>query len=191
MGTHTNFYKKLNLTQEEAKQNCLVKLNRDREYLLSEKGYWSIINKELNCFVEEYIEELNSSKLSEKDKQNILSSTKLLSIKDKDFLLEVIDRKIKMVENNLCQRAVWNNLWFPIDEYHDKVYEYIDGKGLYIDLDEEFMYQFKCNFWNDRIFFSYEEVMKELKDGLEVDYEFIVKIKEFWKKYPDGIIVCI
>lgn len=81
MGCHTWFYRKIERTQEEAKQSCLRGLRK------SEK-----LN--LNILANRNYKGLNWSNWTESE-----------LIKHDSYL----KRQIRMVDNNFCKRAVWNH----------------------------------------------------------------------------------
>lgn len=81
MGCHTWFYRKIERTQEQAKQNCLKGL------LESEKLNLSILNDR----------NYNGFDWSEWTDDMLLKHDAILK------------RQIRMVENNFCRRAVWNH----------------------------------------------------------------------------------
>ena len=81
MGCHTWAYKKVERTQEEAKQSCLLKLKNSEKLNLN-------ILKDRNY---------NGIDWSEWSEENLIWHNK------------IIKRQIKMVENNFCKRAVWNH----------------------------------------------------------------------------------
>lgn len=81
MGCHTLFYRRIERTQEEAKQSCLQGLRESEELnisILKDRNYngfdWSFYSDEILIY----------------------------------YGL-VIKRQIRMVENNFCKRAVWNH----------------------------------------------------------------------------------
>ena len=188
MGCHTWFYRKIERTQEQAKQNCLKGL------LKSEKLNLSILNDR----------NYNGIDWSEWTDDMLLNQDATLK------------RQIRMVENNFCQRAIWN---YQDDE---NLTEYIDGKGLYIGY-TGFHDVFRRGGYPEDRLFSYEETIKYLEDNdsiirygyfqrshpgipcinglcngekpiwFEVDREIrklevLELLKEFWNKYPDGMI---
>jgi hypothetical protein len=156
MGCHTWFYRKIERTQEQAKQNCLKGL------LKSEK--------------------LNLSILNDRNYNNIDWSEWT-----DDMLLEhdaVLKRQIRMVENNFCQRAVWNH-------QNDKnLTEYIEGKGLYIE-DTGFHDVFRKYGYPENKLFSLEETLDYInntENNCTVYENTIERLKDFWSNYPDGFI---
>jgi hypothetical protein len=81
MGCHTWFYRKIERTQEQAKQNCLKGL------LKSEKLNLSILN------------DRNYNGIDWSDWTDDMLLKHDASLK----------KQIRMVKNNFCQRAVWNH----------------------------------------------------------------------------------
>ena len=188
MGCHTWFYRKIERTQEEAKQSCLRGLRKSEKLNLN-----ILANRNYNG--------LDWSDWTESE-----------LIKHDSYL----KRQIKMVNNNFCQRAVWNH------QNDENLTEYIEGKGLYIE-DTGFHDVFRRGDYPEDRLFSHEETIKYLEDNdsiitygyfqrshqdipcinglcngekptwFEVDresrkLEALGLLKEFWDKYPDGMI---
>ena len=81
MGCHTWFYRKIERTQEEAKQSCLIKLKRERNLCWKiYKNPTSYLGIDWNTTKNEQLEYISK-----------------------------YNRKIKAVANNFYKRAVWNN----------------------------------------------------------------------------------
>lgn len=80
MGCHTWFYRKIERSQEEAKQSCLSTLKRNRNLA------WKIYKRPQTYFGIDW---------------NTTKEKQLKSIK-------IYNRQIKAVSNNYYQRAVWN-----------------------------------------------------------------------------------
>ena len=156
MGCHILFYRKLERTQEEAKQSCLVGL-RDSEQLnlsiLKDRNYGDI-------------------DWSDYSDENLIHSD------------AVLKRQIRMVENDLCQRAVWNH------QNDERPTKYIDGKGLYIS-DTEFYDVFRVTNFPKIKLFSLDETLSYI-NNIENDCatfeNTIIRLITFWHKYPDGFI---
>jgi len=94
-------------------------------------------------------------------------------------LIPIIKRQIRMVENGYCQRAVWN--------HQPELSEYINNI-FYIN--SEYHDVFRIGDYPEDVLYSYEECLEyikqyELKHNIIVD---VYRLKEFWDKYPDGII---
>jgi hypothetical protein len=102
--------------------------------------------------------------------------------------IDVTERRIRMVEKGLCNVAVFNHQ--PSN----------DGQHLYINekfytCDDEMPHDtFRIGGYPETKLFSLEETLKFLEDNDgKIDYwmtkeETIEKLKEFWTKYPDGMI---
>ena len=81
MGCHTWFYRKIERTQEEAKQSCLIKLKHERNLCWKiYKNPTSYLGIDWNTTKNEQLEYISK-----------------------------YNRKIKAVANNFYKRAVWNN----------------------------------------------------------------------------------
>lgn len=96
---------------------------------------------------------------------------------------KVIKRQIRVVEKGLCQRAVWNH------QYDKHLTKYVDKKGLYKVTD--YYDVFRRNSCPDDKLFSLEEALNYIDDPnnkCDIFPNTIEKLKEFWEKYPDGMI---
>ena len=156
MGCHTWFYRKIERTQEEAKENCLNGLKEAKEL-------------NLNILKDRFYNGIDWSEWSED------------TLRWDDAVLE---RKIRMVENNLCQKAVWN---YQSDE---DLTEFVEDKGLYIE-DTGFHDVFRKYGYPDDKLFSLDETLEYLnnpKNECVFDENSIIRLKEFWKKFPNGMI---
>lgn len=156
MGCHTWFYRKIGRTQEEAKQSCLQNLKRGRNLA------WKIYkNPTSYCNID-----------WEVTKEYQLNYINLLN------------RQIRMVSNNLCSKAVWNR------QNDEDLTEYIDGRGLYIE-DTGFHDVFRKYGYPDDKLFSLEETLNYInspENKCTIYENTIEHLKEFWNRYPDGII---
>ena len=88
-----------------------------------------------------------------------------------------------MVENNFCQRAVWNH------QNDNELTEYIEGKGFYVETGFHDMFR-KYGYPDDRLF-SLEETLNYINnyENKCIVYENTIDLlKDFWSKYPDGFI---
>lgn len=183
MGCHTWFYRKIERTQEEAKQSCLQGLKK------SINLGWKMYKNPTSYYGIDW------------------GVTKKEQFKYFIFL----NRQIRMISNNLCQRAVWN------PQNNSDLTEYADSKGLFIG-DTNFHDWFRIGNYPDDKLFSLEETLEyielkgdeitfgnfTLKSPKEQDYQkrewvevnreeskqkCIKKLKGFWNKYPDGMIL--
>lgn len=158
MGCHTWFYRKVERTQEEAKQRCLKKLR--------------------------YAEQLNLKILNDKH-YNGIDWEGYYGYTDESLIKEnaVLQRQIRMVEKDLCQRAVW-------DRQNDEVLkEYVDGKGFY--LEAPFHDVFRRGGYPDDKLFSLEETLAYINNKenyCEIFDDTVETLKQFWELYPDGMI---
>jgi len=155
MGCHTWFYRKIERTQEEAKQSCLRGLRKSEKLNLN-----ILANRNYNG--------LDWSDWTESE-----------LIKHDSYL----KRQIKMVKNNFCQRAVWNH------QNDGNLTEYIDGKGFYMEIGFHDTFR-KYGYPEDRLF-SLQETLDYInnpENDCTIYENTIERLKEFWNKYPDGMI---
>jgi hypothetical protein len=147
MGCHVWCYKRIERTQEEAKQSCLKKLNY----------YLDLWNKSDNA---EIIKTYGYTD------ENI------------NHFKNVLKRQIRMVENNLCQKAVWNHQFEDLTIFNEK--------GFFIYTDEVVLFR---TWYNEKILYSYEETLDFIKNNECSCFEgWEQSIIDFWTKYPDGLI---
>ena len=155
MGCHTWFYRKIERTQEEAKQNCLRGLRKSEKLnlnILANRNYngldWS---------------DWTESELIKHD--------------------SCLKRQIRMVDNNFCQRAVWNH------QDDENLTEYVDGKGFYMETGFHDIFR-KYGYPEDKLF-SLQETLNYINnpENACVTYDkTFERLNEFWNKYPDGMI---
>lgn len=156
MGCHTWFYRKIKRTQEEAKQSCLQNIRRSRNLA------WKIYKNPTSYYNIDW------------------KVTKEYQLK----YINLLNRQIKMVSNNLCSRAVWNR------QNDKETTLYIDDKGLYIE-DTGFHDVFRINSYSDDRLSSLQETLDYInnpENNCTVYENTIKKLEEFWNKYPDSII---
>ena len=100
--------------------------------------------------------------------------------------------KIKGVSNGNYQKEVWYHQDEFLSEYQDEfLSEYIEGKGLYID-DTGFHDVFRKYGYPDDKLFSLDETLSYInnpENNCEIYENTIERLKEFWNKYPDGMIM--
>jgi hypothetical protein len=98
--------------------------------------------------------------------------------------INILNRQIRMVSNNLCQRALWDR------QNNDDLTFYVDGKGLYIGVDD-YHDSFRVYTYPKDLLFSLQETLDYInneKNKCEIrDYTF-TQIEEFWSNYPNGMI---
>jgi len=156
MGCHTWFYRKIERTQEEAKQSCVKYLKNARNLA------WKIHRKPNNyCGIE-----WNTTKEEQLNQINCLN------------------RQIRMVSNNLCKKAVWNN------QNDEDLVKYFEDKGLYIE-DTGFHDVFRKYGYPDDVLFSIKETLDYIQNkenDCTVYENTIERLNEFWSKYPNGAI---
>jgi hypothetical protein len=164
MGCHTWFYRKIERSQEEAKSNCLKGLRHSRNLA------WKIYRRPTSYYGINWVGEFNAKVDLYKNKQ--LNYIKLLN------------RQIRMVENNLCKEAIWNH------QYDKELTEYVKGKGLFIE-DTKFHDEFRRHSYPEDKLFSLKETLDYINnpDNQCVTYDWTEKrLREFWYKYPEGMI---
>lgn len=160
MGCHTWFYRKIERTQKEANESCIKGLKKSRRLL------WKIFKNPTGYRGINWEEDCDSSK--EKCLQSI----------------NIINRKIKAIYNKYYQKAVWNH------QSDKELTIYIVNKRLFIE-DTEFHDVFRKYGYPEDKLFSLEETLKYINDpekNCTIYDNTIEKLKEFWNKYPDGMI---
>lgn len=159
MGCHTWFYRKIERTQKEANESCIKGLKKSRN--LS----WKIFNNPTGYAGINWEEDCGSTR------ESCLKS------------ISVSNRKIKAIYNGYYQRAVWNH------QRDRNLTEYIDGKGLYIETGFHDTFR-KYGYPEDRLF-SLQETLDYInnpENDCTIYENTIERLKEFWNKYPDGMI---
>lgn len=155
MGCHTWFYRKIERTQKEAKESCL-------EYLKYSRNLgWKIY----------------------KNPNGYLGINWQISKEEQLRYIHLLNRQIRMVSNNYCQKAVWNH------QNDEDLVEYVDGKGLYIEAGFHDVFR-KYGYPDDKLF-SLKETLEYINNPLNncVTNDNTLKwLNEFWEKYPDGMI---
>lgn len=128
-----------------------------------------------------YAEELNLNILQDRNYEGID-----WSYWSDDMLLKkdaVIKRHIRMVENDIYPEAVWHH------QNDEKLTCYVEGKGLYMNT--KYHDLFRKYGYPDHRLYSLEETLEYLDNPTnecEFNDESIVRLKEFWNEYPDGMI---
>ena len=189
MGCHTWYYRKIERTQEEAKQRCLSSLKRGRNLA------WKIFRKPTSYCGINWAGEYDFTPEEFKIRQLTYINS--------------LNRKIKIVSHDKCKRAVWNR------QNDRELTIYVDDKGLFIE-DTGYHDGFRIGNYPDDQLFSLEETLKFLEDNdskisfgysrcinpkadykerkwEEVDREefkikCIERLKKFWDSYPEGMI---
>lgn len=170
MGCHTWFHRKIERTQEEAKENCLQGLRKSLESWT--EATYNVIYDENDVFVMPHPSNTIRFNYPEWTQEYC------------EHVLAVIKRQIRMVENNLCQRAVWNH------QDDKRMTEYIDGKGLYIE-DTGYHDVFRKHGYPNIKLFSLEETLEYINNPENkcIIYDWTMDdLKEFWSKYTDAFI---
>lgn len=151
MGCHTWFYRKIERTQEEAKQSALNKLIRAKDL------NWKI-------FLDRNYKGLDWSHFSDEE---LLHHN------------ELCDRQIRMINKDLCQRAVWNR------QEDETLTLYVDGKGLFIEV--EYHDLFRIGGYPEDKLFSLEETRNFIKRN-NIEDVYWDLLEKFWIEYPNGLI---
>ena len=154
MGCHIWCFKRVERTQEEAKQLFLKQKQKD-----------------INDWEEIVNNPLDECRVAYKWSQEEI-----------EFTLAVFKRQYRMVENNYCQKAIWNHQPDNVSEYINNVF-YVNSE--YHDV-------FRVMGYPDDTLYSYEECL-EFIDNYNKKHNtnisvFKERLKEFWDKYPNGII---
>lgn len=156
MACHTYFYRKIERTQEEAKKLWIDAQKKSIE------RWEEIVNNSENKYREIYF----------------------WTQQDCAFQLAVLKRQLRMVQNDFCKKAIWNN------QPDKELSVFVDGKGLYIN-DRSFNNCFRKYTYSDVQLFSLQETLDYIhnpENDCLVFEDTIQKITEFWNKYPDGFI---
>ena len=165
MGSHTWFYKKVKKepSYDEVKEKVI------KNYQSAIKIFRKFLNGTLPKKKMWYIDVYNINKETAAER------------------IAVFERSIRMINKNLCKIAVYNKY-----NYKGKITYYIDGKGLYVAVDDThdiFRYGY-----TDTILCSLSDTLKFIEDNdSDIGYNYdkettILKLKKFWEKYPDGMI---
>jgi len=199
MGCHTWFYKPTKLNIEDARKEVIrdlykmVKLNEniikffndakieniqeiinddgDPDFDFTTKEFYDLATKIFGSV--DYISLLDT--YPEWDKENAIKS------------IEVHIRQKRMIEKGLCNCAVYNkysNSTLGIGFYSKENSSYYDDVDEFHDVFRKYGYP-------STNLYSYEETIKYIEDPKNECkiYEYTYKrLKEFWDKYPKGII---
>ena len=169
MGCHTWFYRKVERSYQEAKKIWI-------ETQLNNMETWkrSLIDNSDSEFSKELLEAYPEWTL-----EYCIHS------------LKVSERRLRMVEAGLCQKAVMN-------KQPDSVSIFIEGKGFYVEDSENDKMPhdlFRIYGYPTEKLFSLEETISfiekyksEHPDQICLYDYSIDKLVDFWKKYPDGMI---
>lgn len=171
MGCHTWYYTKIERTQEEATDVCLSVLRKQRNDWWKSFRNW----KEWTEWYGLHYERVEYSSEHEFKKYCLK-------------WINILNRQIRMVSNGYCKRAVWNHQ----SGLTGSSTEYIDGAGLFIEIDY-FHDGFRVGYDDDTRLFSRSETldyisMKLQADQIRVNENTLEIINEFWSKYPNGMI---
>lgn len=164
MGCHTWFYRKIERTQEEAKVSCLRHLRKSRNLA------WKIYRKPTSYYGINWAGGFNRD----------LDSYRINQLN----YIKVLNRKIRMVENDLCKDAIWNH------QDDEELAEYVKGKGLFIE-DTGFHDEFRKHLYPEDKLFSLEETLDYIANPENqcTTYDWTeTRLREFWSKYHDGMI---
>lgn len=158
MGCHTWFYKKENRSIEEARALFI----KDYQAVIQEiKNTWNDPDGHTQHYKKTY---------------NLTEEQCL-------FQLHILERQLRMVEKGLCNVAVMNK--------QEEICDYISDKGFFIEVDG-FHDLFRIGKYPLNKLFSLEDTMNFIKEKGEEIYSkadnYEENLKEFWTKYPDGMI---
>jgi len=159
MGCHTWFYKKINISIDEARENVI----RHRQ---------------------DTVDSLKKSIENIKNPNHITDYG--ITKKDAIHVVKVFERQIRMIKKGLCNCAVFNKF----DRGH--IIEHIKGVGLYEEIDD-FHDVFRVGGYPDDKLFSLDDTIEYINNKncyFDTDMSDTVNtLKEFWDKYPDGMIL--
>ena len=182
MGCHTWFYRKLPIQPDynTCKAQLLHKYN---ENLVLYKRY------------------LEGKNLDKQDKELIKFYPDYYG--NKDWLtnsIQVLERLIRIVDKNLCKEAVMKRYRIDVPSTRYTLTFYHNGT-FYVDFDENYNSinhdVFRVSNYPDTVLHSYEEYLEFVNNPLNGAYlqckedtwnKANKKMKEFWDKYPDGIV---
>ena len=167
MGCHTWFYKKINVSYEEAKEIYIKNTTESIDRL--EKWLNNPTSEEYLEVVEDYPEYTLEYMVKE---------------------LAIYKRKRRIVEKGLCKEAVLRSYFDPTFK---TTFKYIKGKGHFQSLDWCDIFRIG-NYPEDRLF-SLEETLDFIKRNEDKIYDYnnnkttwLFKLEQFWKDYPDGMV---
>ena len=199
MGCHTWFYKAKQITNEDYQKAKIVVIKQLEEH----KNYCIKVNKFYNSIT--FKESILSAKNTLTDiKQIIIKSKEIFGDVWKDDLYfidfmnyspnyikdiintpKVCDRQINAIKKNYYKCAVIMRYFdsYEIDKKNNKIYIGVD------DFHDVFR---KYGYPDDKLF-SYDETIKYIENEKNECYvrdkEHTYKqLKDFWDKYPDGMI---
>ena len=98
--------------------------------------------------------------------------------------INIYNRQIRRVANGLADRAVWHRQ----DEKNITIY--LEGRGLYVE-DTGFHDVFRRYEYPNHRLFSLEETLQYInnpENQCQIDDRTEERLREFWSKYPDGMI---
>lgn len=163
MGCHTWFCKKLNPqpSYEEVKSEVIQHLKYNIKYF--------------NDYINNYP--------NFKDKIVFYDFT----IEESKNYIKLYERQCRMIENNLCKKAVCNKYKHKLDLTY-----FIENKGFFIACDYTQNDIFRINKYEDTILFSFSETIDFItinRDKINYFKEnWLEKLIDFWNNNPDGFI---
>lgn len=169
MGCHTWFYKKVEVSYEDAKLQLIKSLDKNIKIL------------------ERWVQNPNDKRFL-----MIRDDHPYYTLEYTKNQLDIYERKKRIVEKGLCKEAVLN-------KYSDcsfEVFRYIKGKGHYKSLD--LCDIFRIGNYPPDTLFSLQETLDFIEKNKDKVYyyhfndvqnkDWKQQLEEFWKKYPDGMI---
>ena len=94
-------------------------------------------------------------------------------------------RKMSLVKNGLCREAVINKYC----SFSKGISRYVKGKGIFMECGYHDI--FRKYGYPDDMLFSYDETLEYIDypaNDCQVYEGTLERLKEFWDKYPDGMI---
>lgn len=177
MGCHTWFYKKIEVTEKEVKENVT-------DYLKGEIDFYDkLINRR---------EEIDA---------DILEAYPEWTVEFGQKYKPILERQLRMIEKGLCRVAMYNK--YKISDYNNIHYFDKDKCTMYVSTDslphdtfrvtgypEDRLYSLEdtLNFLETNNNIYYRQYINESKSEEELKEIAIERLKEFWKQHPDGMI---
>ena len=189
MGCHTWFYKKSELKIEKARENLINRLKTGIDfdkliiefYTVVDLPHSEIFSGENQDFhyTSEKIFKIGEKIFGDDVYLEFLESYPEWDIELCTKRIKIYERQIRMIEKGLCNCAVYKRMngFFVNGNY------YVDSN--------EFHDVFRKYGYPETILTSYDETIKYIEDKKNEcsTYEYThIRLKEFWDKYPDGII---
>lgn len=162
MGCHTWFYKKIDVDFETMRNFVL------KEY-----------NESANTYQKWILDPTDKDYLSLLEAYPDWTIDKISDWKD------AIERRITMIKKGLCKEATINKYC----EFSKGISRHIKGKGIFIECGYHDV--FRKYGYPDDVLLSYEETLYYIDyppNECHLYEGSLERLKEFWDKYPDGMI---